>query len=429
MLGSMRFQLPLRAAEEPAEVWRRFSNERVRHLIPQPTSRECLSQRAAHKRISLPRCLQDADAPEPTRYEAALVSSTEAFAAVPLVVTTDGMAVCTRALKGKSGAELQIHVREVGSEAALWCSSPLNSLEVGHASARFGRLGSTALTATGDAPAGEASFACEWRLQRTLPPVSRYRTRPLAVGYSAPNDRDAFEHRLDEWRLELTENRATRLLGVQPEWTRPWRPPYPAHHLLGNPIIRRQHAAYIAAQADFAVTLRAQAVDVQLEALRSRLPGCQTAEQAVRALEAIRAFLETGNNLPLINAPKLLRQVRNLRLPFERLVRNVWQEGPEVLYDRTKASLTRLLQKEVGGRKAVAAAAARGPALPPPHDTLDGQDTSPMLLAEMKGLRTKGRQTYGPAGTPLTRAGLLTFYGEDTEQRLAAKAHFADRDD
>mgnify|MGYP007024465387 CR=1 FL=1 len=44
----------------------------------------------------------------------------------------------------------------------------------------------------------------------------------------------------------------------------------------------------------------------------------------------MREFLELPGTMAQIDAALVLRQVRNLRLPFERLVRNVWQEGPEV---------------------------------------------------------------------------------------------------
>ena len=92
----------------------------------------------------------------PTKYEAVLISSSnEPSAPVPLVVTADGTATCTRALKGDSSLELKVHVRQAGSETTLWSSPPLESLQVGMLS-RFGKLGVTALTREGDAPAGDA---------------------------------------------------------------------------------------------------------------------------------------------------------------------------------------------------------------------------------------------------------------------------------
>lgn len=335
-----------------------------------------------------------------------------------IIMAPDGAAVCAQ-VKGRQSPGLCLQVRNSETKEVLWASAPLASLEVG-LSGFTGRLGITPLSGAGSAPPGEVSFACDWRLQRSLPRVSKFRTRPLAMKYSAFNDREEFEQRLNLWRLELAENRATDLLGTQPDWTHPWLPPYQAHHFLGDPLTRRRQAEYKTSQAELADRLRAQAVSVQLEELRARLPRCQTAEQAVKVLENIRAFLDAPSNLPQINASQLLRQIKNLRLPFERLVRNVWQEGPEVQYDRSKASLTRLLQKEVAQRKALAAAA--GPPPPPPPDTLE-KTISPMIQEEMAMLKTaRKHSTIGapdspasPGGASGVRVGLLTFYGSSPE--------------
>ena len=59
----------------------------------------------------------------------------------------------------------------------------------------------------------------------------------------------------------------------------------------------------------------AQAVYGQLRRLQDMLPVCQTAEQAVHALDAVRAFLDHANHLPQIDASLVLKQVKNLRLP------------------------------------------------------------------------------------------------------------------
>ena len=147
---------------------------------------------------------------------------------------------------------------------------------------------------------------------------------------------------------------------------------------------------------------------------------CTTAEQAVSALEAIGDFLDEPGNMPQIDAALVLRQIKGLRLPFERLVRNVWQEGPEVAYDRTKATLQRTLQREVTRRKALAAAKANGTAAPPPASpttTLAGDEfllvpphAKPQSLA-------MSSTSYG------IRAGLLTFEGESAAVKRRGRRH------
>lgn len=255
-------------------------------------------------------------------------------------------------------------------------------------------------------------LSCDWRVQRALPPVQKFRTRPLAMTNSAPNDRKDFEARLNEWRVELSEN----IHKPPSEWSQPWRPPYRPHHLLGDPLTQCRRDAYIAAAANDVVTFRAQAVAVQLKKLQDQLPVCQTADQAVSTLVAIRDFLETPGNMPQIDAALVLRQVRHLRLPFERLVRNVWQEGPEVAYDRTKASLQRLLLREVARRKADAAAEAAGalaPAPPPLTTTVGGNTfefTSPRSVPPTLPIASN---SYG------IRSGLLTFPGTSAADKGA----------
>ena len=50
--------------------------------------------------------------------------------------------------------------------------------------------------------------------------TQKFRTRPLALVYSAKEDRKQFENRLNDWRLELSEN----INKPQKEWSQPWRP-------------------------------------------------------------------------------------------------------------------------------------------------------------------------------------------------------------
>jgi len=260
------------------------------------------------------------------------------------------------------------------------------------------------------APAGTASLSCSWRLQRTLPPVLPYlkRCQPLAQKYAAPSHREQFASRLDQWCLEMDE-----VVNKPPnKWSQPWLPPYPPHHLLGDPLTQQRRGVAAQAEVELQTQLRAQAVNVRLQTLKEQLPSCVTAQQAVRVLEAIRTFLESGDTMRQIDAPALLRSVRNLRLPFERLVRNVWQEGPEVVYDRSKAALEKLLQREVARRKGHATSAASVMAASASAVSLSvgGGSSLPAL-----GNSTLGQSSSGEG----VRLGLLTFHGKPVAKPVA----------
>lgn len=306
---------------------------------------------------------------EPSSFEALLVSGesagdVERSPPVPLDVSASGEAMAARPIKGRSREGVRLEVREVGSETALWASAPLASLGLAVAGApgapqAFGKLQPSpaddeeatalrALAPTDAAPTAEdgspqtASIAsCGWRLQRALPPVVKFRTRPQALFYSASNDRGEFEERLNLWRRELKENQLTKPAEVRAhirdspwrpledsvrtipqspsKWTQPWRPPPPPHHLRGDPLTRRKNVKYIADAAQDAKLLSAQAVVVQLERLYGAVPICATADQACGALESLHEFVQSGDHLIQIDALKLLKKVKALRLPFERL--------------------------------------------------------------------------------------------------------------
>ena len=146
-------------------------------------------------------------------------------------------------------------------------------------------------------------------------------------------------------------------------------------------------------------TFSSHAVTVKLQILKDELPGCTTAEQAVKALEAVITFLSTGDNLIQIDAQAMLKQVQNLRLAFERLVRNVWEEGPEVMYDRSKAKLIKMLMRELARRKA----AKMAPPPPPPPPS-----TKTSLAQDIKELAVRERKP----GEYDLRLGYLSFKGK-----------------
>lgn len=253
------------------------------------------------------------------------------------------------------------------------------------------------------APTGTASLACSWRLQQTLPPVTTVlqRCQSLSMRYSAPSHRDQFADRLDHWVLEMEEVTKKE----ERAWSYPWLPPYSPHHQKGDPMTQKKWAAHKQDAAELKTLFRAQAVAVKLQVLKEQLPGCVTAQQAVSVLEAIRVFLETGDNLSQIEAGAMLRTVRNLRLPFEKLVRNVWQEGPEVVYDRSKATVEKLLAREVARRKALEkSSSASG---------LGGTTNGgvPMDVPKLAMAKSKSGESV--------RLGLLTFHGKPPEKAKA----------
>ncbi len=78
-------------------------------------------------------------------------------------------------------------------------------------------------------------------------------------------------------------------------------------------------------------------------------------------------------------------------------VRSVWEEGPEVEYDRTKAGLETLLRAEVARRKLAAEAAARKA-----RAEKEGAISAPVL-------KPRAQSAGG-------RLGLLSFYGHNAER-------------
>ena len=266
----------------------------------------------------------------------------------------------------------------------------------------------------------------------------RHRARYLALRYTSPHDLVAFESRMNTWRSELSDNlkipeskwlpyAAAAALEVNdipsaaprsavrgglaewpPKiWCEKWRAPYIPHHMRGDPLTLASKEAYVNNCETYRLDLRRQAITVELSKLQERLPLCVTAEQGVAALKAIRDFLDEERefraegshsmqrerNLKAVDAAALWKQVRCLKLPFEYLVRSVWEEGPEVEYDRVKASLIVLLRNEVARRK---------------------------VLAEQAEKARKKKMEEAASGAPVPRArsapggrlGLLTFHGQ-----------------
>ena len=174
----------------------------------------------------------------------------------------------------------------------------------------------------------------------------------------------------------------------------------------GDPLTRKSKEEYVAGCEEHRVAINRHTAIVQLDRLREQLPLCVTAEQGVVALTALIDFLETEvvarargkheykgeRNLRKVDVTALRKQVRWTKLPFEYLVRSVWEEGPEVEYDRVKLSLETLLDTEIARRKQIEAAAKKRAA----------------AAKEAADSKVKPRRVQS---APKARVGLLTFYG------------------
>ena len=85
-------------------------------------------------------------------------------------------------------------------------------------------------------------------------------------------------------------------------------------------------------------------------------------------------------------------------------MRNVWVEGPEVAYDRAKASLSGLLQKEAGFRKTEAKRSLEG------DNKFGPRELVPQLVHEMRGSHAEAKASSAAAASG-GRLGLVTFRG------------------
>ena len=349
-----------------------------------------------------------------------------------------GQYVCTR-LAVAQQPDLCLHVRVVGSTAPLFETPIFLNKERSPSSLGLrGLAGSVSSQMPASEaeqpkgfpkPKGLASLTCLWRLQRTLmaPKNGLDRCPSLSMQYSAPHSQNDVVKRLELWVQEMNE-----VSGVDPtteednmffraeyagrppyfvykaptSWTHDWKNPYIPHHMRGDPQTVATRKAYIDGAAECKALFRAQAVQVKLQILKDALPSCTTALEAVQKLESIHTFLETSDNLLQIDALATLKVLRRLHLPFERLVRNVWEEGPEVKYDFSKAALEKLLMREVTRRRSektkLSASQSRIHAMPVRH-TYQCE-----LINETLAQLNRAK----PSSTNAIRRGLLTFKGQ-----------------
>lgn len=197
------------------------------------------------------------------------------------------------------------------------------------------------------------------RVSVQLPSLLAERMPPLALKYAVPANRKELISRQALWREEMC---ATAIgcsnsgLGASLRWER--APPVKPVRTLGDATTRRLRSERAVEMNEDRVVLSRQAVQREYDARHAALLTCVTALQAHTQLQCMRAYALTGANLAMLDASDALARLRKVRLPFERLVRNVWSAGPETKFDASKASLDKLLEAEAADRAAAEAAIA-----------------------------------------------------------------------
>ena len=255
--------------------------------------------------------------------------------------------------------------------------------------AKDAKKGAPAAAADDAAAPSGPRLSCSWRLERTLPSLVEQRSRPLAVRCFAPAAREEVNMRHTRWREEMHHEHGTDNPRQGASWRWERAPPQKPSYLKGDLVSRAARNEYVTGMNAQRMLLSAQAVQRDLAALVATLHAAVKAEQATRALHQIMKFLQvrnsaqfcansaqfsdtsslrvqTGANLTQIEADETLAMLNRLFLPFERLVRNVWVDGPEKGYDLAKVALREMLQARPPARPPAAAADADADALPSP---------------------------------------------------------------
>lgn len=177
------------------------------------------------------------------------------------------------------------------------------------------------------------------------------------------HDRIGIMYQSGASRAESLARRAI-LNGQARERFEPPPPPPGAGKVWEAQALRARHA-FLAEKSALSRTFTAQATSREWAAIELRLRRTRSALEAVAILGEMQAFLMTDPLITRLDAAASLGLLSRVRLPFERLVRNVWEEGDEVRYDRAKAAVCALLAAEVAERARQASAgwqrAAFGP--------------------------------------------------------------------
>uniref|UniRef100_A0A7S4FCI0 Uncharacterized protein n=1 Tax=Chrysotila carterae TaxID=13221 RepID=A0A7S4FCI0_CHRCT len=187
-------------------------------------------------------------------------------------------------------------------------------------------------------------LTCQWRLETALPSMAAQRIPALGLRFSAPENREDLATRHALWREELSNanNVPNACAGSSHRWE-PAKPTQP-HYLSGDIKSRTALEEYERQKNHERIRLDTQVVQREYDILHDKLLRCVTAQQASEALHEMNAYLLYGSNLAMVDAEAAVRKLEKVKLPFERLVRNVWVAGPEVAYDAAKEKLRAQLQ-------------------------------------------------------------------------------------
>ena len=196
-----------------------------------------------------------------------------------------------------------------------------------------------------------AAAASEPPQTETASPPRRFaahKANLLAIAYSSPKNRMDLETKIALWREEMTRvnNIPNNFMGATHRF--PQSEPIKPDHFLGDATTRAKRAQYVKEANEMRVLLTKSAVQREADAIYSKLLCARTATEANVELVRLGEFLRAGANLSVVDASNLLGRLRCLRLPFERLLRNVWTPGAESEYDVLKADLESLLVGELG---------------------------------------------------------------------------------
>mmetsp|Transcript_1170 Transcript_1170/g.3688 ORF Transcript_1170/g.3688 Transcript_1170/m.3688 type:complete len:299 (+) Transcript_1170:278-1174(+) len=174
-------------------------------------------------------------------------------------------------------------------------------------------------------------------------------------------------------RAEAFGRRAVLNGTAMPRFAPP--PPPPGTGKRWDPQALATREAYIWQRTAVSATLTEHATAREYKTLEGRLRAAESASAANEVLLEMEAFLTTDPLITRIDADAARARLAAVRLPFERLVRNLWVEGPELHYDRLKGRVGELLAAEQARRGAMAAEDVRlapfGPAREVPELVAD----------------------------------------------------------
>lgn len=227
----------------------------------------------------------------------------------------------------------------------------------------------------------QAKLDLSWRVQPVIESMREHRCPPLAHKYSATSSREQHFMREKAWREEMSN------LDINPG-----KPAPTPKHFLGDATSRQSFAAYRKDRLEMQDLLSSHAVTNRIVELLQACLRCPTAMEASNELTTVKQFLMEGSNLIKVDADDALRRVKSLRLPRAKLVHNIYSDGPEGEFERTKAYLQRTLRAEIHRRSSENARSDCSSETVSHHDSRHRELGGPRLgLLTFKGARLPRR--------------------------------------